>query len=539
VAATTTTSPSGSSLVIADRAEAKLTDNFNPFDTSSPLYQLGVPFYIYEPLVQYNDLGDDQYYPWLAGSWSFSSSGSTITFNLRTGVKWDDGSNFTAADVAYTFNLLKDNPSIAYGLPIVSAIASNANTFTLTLSQPGYAYLYDIARVPIVKSGYAGRAGLTTYVDQAPDGTGPYTLAGSGAFRPQRVVLTGRAGYWQSNEPAIHQLVFPAYPDNGAITSALQSGSLDWAGTELTDVVTDYVDKDKSLNHYWGPPVDCIALELNLARGPMATLRVRQAISDVIDRDALSRAMSGGMELPASSASGLVLPTDSQFLVRADTADIADGGDAAGAVPLMKAAGYHLGQHGYWTDAAGHLVQFTIEDPVSTALATGATLMASQLRAAGFDTSASLVTAARWRRDLTDGHFYASIMASTGGPSPFYMYQDWLDPALVVHGHAQGGDFEQLDKATAPKVAAAVNADLDNYTDSLSDSAGAEASVRALATLVSQELPVVPLMYGVAWGEFSTRHATGWPDGQDPYEPAIPKAPFAEYTVLQLSPSSP
>jgi hypothetical protein len=45
-------------------------------------------------------------------------------------------------------------------------------------------------------------------------------------------------------------------------------------------------------------------------------------------------------------------------------------------------------------------------------------------------------------------------------------------------------------------------------------------------------------MYGVAWAEFSTRHASGWPNGQDAYEPAAPVAPFAEYTVLQLGPPS-
>ena len=43
-------------------------------------------------------------------------------------------------------------------------------------------------------------------------------------------------------------------------------------------------------------------------------------------------------------------------------------------------------------------------------------------------------------------------------------------------------------------------------------------------------------MYGVAWAEFSTRHASGWPDGQDNYDPATPAPPFAEYTVLQSRP---
>ena len=44
---------------------------------------MGVPWFIYEPLLEYNELQVDQYYPWLAESWSISTSGETITFDLR------------------------------------------------------------------------------------------------------------------------------------------------------------------------------------------------------------------------------------------------------------------------------------------------------------------------------------------------------------------------------------------------------------------------------------------------------------------------
>ena len=594
-----TPAPAGpaSRLVVADQAEPVLSDNFNPFDAASSLYQMGVPFYIYEPLVEYDELGNNQYYPWLASSWSFSSSGSTITFNLRPNAKWDDGSRFTASDVAYTFNLLKDNPAINDGLPIVSAVATNPTTFTLTLAQPGYAYLYQIALVPIVKNGYAAGKDPAVFVDTRPDGTGPYVLARDQGFTPRRVVLDARAGYWQSGLPAIDELVFPAYPSDKAIGSALASGSVDWAGIEMTNVQAGFVKKDATDNHYWGPPVDCIALELNLARGATAGPAVRRAISDAINRTALSAAMSGGLDPPASSASGLVLPMDGQFLVNDDTGDIAQGGDLAAVAPVMRAAGFHIGAEGFWaittrttittpttstpsrttttstpttasttsttttTSARStttrpkskapkaksakssvtttQLVSLSIEDPVGTTLATGAEFLAGELRKAGFDATADLVPADRWRRDLTDGNYVATILAGEPGPSPFYMYQDWLDPAQVVGGHAVGGDYERLERATDPKLAAEVTSDLAAYTTSLSDSEGAKTAIDSLAQLVDQDLPVIPLLYGVAAGEFNTRHATGWPTSSDPYEPASPKAPFAEYTVLQLSAAKP
>ena len=241
-------------MTVEPALEGRLTDNFNPFDTSSVLSQMGVPSFIYEPLVEFNELQVDQYYPWLAESWSFSTSGQTITFNLRPGVTWDDGSPLSAADVAYTFNLIKANPGLGYGLPIVSAVATNPMTFTLTLSQPGYALLYNIARVPIVKNGYAGNVSLRRYVDSHPDGTGPYQLAHRDDASPGRLVLTARPHYWQQGEPAIDQLVFPTFSSTNAVISALRTGAIDWAGNFMPDVAATYVGKDAGGEPFLGAP---------------------------------------------------------------------------------------------------------------------------------------------------------------------------------------------------------------------------------------------------------------------------------------------
>jgi peptide/nickel transport system substrate-binding protein len=536
-AATTTPRPGESYLVIEPRTETSLTDNFNPFDTASPLTQMGVPSYIYEPLVQDDELQVDQYYPWLAESWSFSMSGQTITFDLRPRVRFDDGSFLTAADVAYTFDLLKDNPTINDGLPIVSAVATNPTTFTLTLKRAAYPYLYNISRVPIVKAGFAAGTNPVDYVDKQPDGTGPYALAEPSNFTDKLVVLTAHRGYWQAGLPEINQLKFPAFPDSAAVTTALRAGTLDWAASYLPDVETSYVQKDPTNNHYWFPPVNCVALELNLAEYPTDNLSLRQAISDAIDRDALSQQTNGGFDPPATTTSGLVLPTDGQFLSEASSNDIEKDGDTAAATLLMLGAGFHLSAAGYWANASGRVARLNIVDPVGTSLADVASVVAEQLRSAGFDASAGVVPASRWLSDLALGHFTGSVLSSASGPTPYYMYESWLDPALIAHGRADGGDYVRLDSATDPSVAATVTDDLDDFADSPTGSATAQVAAQALGDVVSQEMPVVALLYGVAWGEFSTRRAEGWPSADDPYEPPVPEAPFAEYTVLQLEPS--
>jgi len=522
-------------LVIVAAPEPRLPDNFNPFAVTSSLYATGAPFYIYEPLVQYNELQDGQYYPWLAKSWAFSSSGDTVTFELRSGARWDDGSPFSAADVAYTFNLLKQYPDLASPLPIVSAVATTRLTFTLTLSRPAYSYLYYIAKVPIVKVGFAAHHDPLTYVDRAPDGTGPYVLAKASDATSSRVVLSARRSYWQG-EPPVPKLVFPAYPDQAAVEKAFASGKVDWASFYPGN--SQPGGRSARGTGYWFPPVNVVAFELNLAKHPEDQLGFREAVSDALDRTRLSTSATAGMEPPATSLSGLVLPRDASYLTAKDTRDVAAHADPARSAALMRALGYKRGARGYWTNQAGEIPVLGIQDPAGTLLGSLAGSVAAQLRAAGFPAKANLVSLGRWQSDLATGSFDSSLVAGARGPSPFYEFRGWLDASLVSHGLARGGDYEHLDASTDPSLAALASRELAAYQASPPGTAGEDSSLAALGNLVATYLPVVPLLYGVAWGEHSTARWAGWPTGSGPYEPPDPEGPYAEYTVLQLSPSS-
>ena len=515
----------GTSLVVEPAIEPVLTDNFNPFDASSPLGAMGAPDFIYEPLLQYDELQVDQYYPWLAQSWTFSTSGLTITFNLRSGVHWDDGSPLTAADVAYTFNLLRAYPAIAHGLPIVSAVASSPSTFVLTLSRPGYSYLYDIAQVPIVKAGFASGHDPSTYAVKDPDGTGPFMLARPSDASRSRVVLTARPKYWQSGSPSVSQLVFPAYKDVGAVQAALASGALDWAGNFMPDVARDFLDKDQKDNHFWAPPVGMVSLVPNLGRYPLDQAAVREAISQAISRKGLSQSVTGGVDPPATSSTGLVVPVDGSYLSASQANDVDSTAQAVAAAKTMTAAGFHLGPR-YWEDRAGKAVAFTISAQAGTVDASVAVALAAQLRASGFDVTATSLSARAWASTWAGGNFTAALYSVATGPSPYYLYQGWMS------SRAAGADpAPAAKKMLAPSVALA------RYQDNPPTSAAATSAIKSLAAYVSDQVAVVPLMYSVAWAEYSTRHATGWPNGANPYEPASPSAPFDEYTVLQLTPT--
>src|SRR5215475_13561262 len=104
----TSSGPSGV-LTIDNESGGTWTCNFNPFNLSYISYSLGN---VYEPLVFVNTLQSGQATPWLATSWAWGSGNKTLTFNIRKGVKFHNGDPLTAADVVYTFNLLKAHKAL-------------------------------------------------------------------------------------------------------------------------------------------------------------------------------------------------------------------------------------------------------------------------------------------------------------------------------------------------------------------------------------------------------------------------------------------
>ena len=115
-------SGSGAIMTIAREGNTVFARNFNPF---SPDADLGTTTAIYEPLVVYTPT-NGKYTPWLATGWTWGRTPTSLTFNLRHGVKWSDGQPFTASDVTYTFGILKKYFA-GGGFPYVtSVVATNA-----------------------------------------------------------------------------------------------------------------------------------------------------------------------------------------------------------------------------------------------------------------------------------------------------------------------------------------------------------------------------------------------------------------------------
>lgn len=519
-----------STLVIEDNPVSPFTQSFNPYDSNDTAYEVNAVGMIYEPLLQFDNMKPGTVYPWLAKSYSFSNNGKSITFSLRTGVKWNDGQPFTSKDVAFTFNLLKQNKAInLYGVNPTSIDTPDANTVTLNFDTPQYTNLFYIAGnvYMVPQHVWSTVSNPSTWADATPVGTGPYKL---GQFSTQGFTLTKNASYWQPVK--IANLDFPSYVSNTTASLALSKGEIDWGGNDIANIDKTYVAADPTHNHYWFAPANVVTLELNVTKAPLNDQAVRQAISAGIDRSQLSTIGETSYEKPATSSGGLLLPVDDKFLAPSLTNDLSASADTNKVSQILTADGYAK-TGGKWTKN-GQQITFTIEDPSSYSdYFQDDSLIAQQLNNEGFNvTVAPGVTPDAWTSDYNSGNFQATIHWGQQGPSPYYQYDNWLDANLTapIGQTAPNGDEERYNDPAAQAALAA-------YA-STDDPTAQQTALNQLQQIVATAAPVIPLLYGAAWDEYSTKKFTGWPTADNPYEDPTPNSPFMEYTVLQLTPVS-
>jgi peptide/nickel transport system substrate-binding protein len=528
----------GKPLVVESTPLAPMTDNFNPLSSTSTGFITNAVALYNEPLYIWNYLQPTQApIPVLAsGQPTWSNGGKSLTIPVRAGVKWSDGKPFSAADVAFTFNMIKANPSLyTSGAPVASgATATSPTSVTINFAKPQYANLFLIGQVYIVPQHVWSKVGNpVTYTDPHPVGTGPYVL---GKFSPQGYTLKANPFYRDKSAVKVPEVDFPSYNTNANLVPPIASGQIDWAGNYVTNIQGNFLSKSPD-NHTWlsSAPYfstnNVVSLFVNTHKAPLNDPAVRQAISFGINRQQLSQQAETGYELPVSSTSGLMLPAHQSFLDPALANNLPAAGDAAKVTSILKGDGWTK-TGGKWTKN-GRKLSFKISDPIPYSdYYQGDQLIAHQLNALGFDVTVDGIgNPTVWAGDVTNGTFDTTIHWSNQGPTPFAFYDEWMDATLSAPvGKPATGDFGRF---SSPQAQAAIT----QYESSPSSTVQAQA-ITKLEHVMDTQVPVVPLLYGGAWAEFSTRNYTGWPTASNPYMPPVPNTPYILETVLHLKPKS-
>src|SRR5579863_2009728 len=195
------TTSSKAILKIAAQSYDFAQSGFNPYNGHPNAGVLGL---VYETLYFVN-VNDGSFTPMLATNYQWNSDNTQVTFNIRQNVKWNDGQPFTANDVAFTFNMMKQYPatdSSGVWTYLSSVTAPDANTVIMTFQKAYPPALVTIAgHVYIVPQHIFANVGdPTQYLTDHPVGTGPFTLT---RYQTDLAVFDKFAGYWQADKVKI------------------------------------------------------------------------------------------------------------------------------------------------------------------------------------------------------------------------------------------------------------------------------------------------------------------------------------------------
>ncbi len=223
-AATTTTAPAMQEPELIEVVVSEDSDiyNFDPKNSAGGEFDAPVFTTIYETLAWTSPSGD--VLPRLATDWTISEDKMTYTFNLREGVKFHNGADFTAHDVVYSVNR-----AVSQGIPMVQQRAQNLESVTAVddytvvyqLKQPSTAFLLNIADT----TGLGFSSILTSTAPAhgtTPVGTGPFTFV---SYVPgSELVLDVNRDYWDPSVlPSYDRIRVRIIKEDASMVAALNS----------------------------------------------------------------------------------------------------------------------------------------------------------------------------------------------------------------------------------------------------------------------------------------------------------------------------
>jgi peptide/nickel transport system substrate-binding protein len=274
----------------------------------------------------------------LAESWDVSSDGLTVTLNLRKGVKFHDGSDFTSADAVYSMNSNAEASVDRAKTPYTNVEEIKAlddYTVQVTLAQPDIRFIYnmsDRAGIMVPEGFFEANDAATTVI-----GTGPFEFA---EYRiDQDLTMTRFEDYWGKKpyfETAIHRFI----PDETAAINALLGGELDFVASVIAegmDRVFTVSENNDDIELMLIPGTEVSYWLLKPTVPAFQDIRVRQAIQYGHNRQAHIDAATAGTATPSCS---MAVPSG----VAWDSDYCPYPYDPEKAVQLLEEAGYGPGE---------------------------------------------------------------------------------------------------------------------------------------------------------------------------------------------------
>ncbi len=525
---TSSGSSGGSTLTISNESGSTWNCQFNPFNENVN-WELFGP--VYEPLVFIDSLESGKASPWLAKSWTWSDNDTVVTFTMRSGVKWQDGVPLTAADVVYTYNLIKKHPALDLNSDwsvLKSVVQKGSNQVVMTFNGSGLTDFYLVAyETPIVPEHIRSKiANPVTYPDKNPVGSGAYKIS---SCTPENIKFVANPNYYIPGEPKIQTVNYPAFLSNTPANQELADGQAQWGNQFIPSIQSFYAAKSPN-NKYWFPPTLNNDLFVNLTKPLLDNVAVREAMSYAIDRSKVSTDGEYGYEPPANQ-SGIVTPTFSSWEDTSLTSQYNYSYDPAKAEQILTAAGFTKGSNGIFQNSAGQQLNFTVINIGDYSdFVADMQIVQQEFKAVGIGLTVDNLSSNAFDSDLFDGDYQLAYYYETGGPTPYYEFRQWLDSANSAPiGQAASYNYERYDNP-------ATDALLSEYADTTSSTLQ-HTIMDQLEQVMLTDVPVIPIVESVDWYEYNTGAFTGWPTASNPYaQPGPAQNPDFGWTLLHLAP---
>lgn len=257
-------------------------------------------FTLYDRLVSFDD--QLRFNPQLAESWTVSDDQTSVTFKLRSGATFHDGTPINAAAIKVNIDRMLDpainNTNRPLWDPIAGADVVDDLTITIRTKGPYALLLNTLAHGSgAIVSAAALAANGGDSMTQNPVGSGPYMLE---SFEPgQEVVLVPYEGYW-GGKPALDKIVLRYIPEAATRVAALKSGSVDIIDNLPTHMITS-IEADSSLQVLSGPSLRPMGFAMQTTKPPLDQKAVRQALNHAVPVEAIADKLFFGFARPSDA----------------------------------------------------------------------------------------------------------------------------------------------------------------------------------------------------------------------------------------------
>ena len=509
---------------------------WNPFNGGSAMGVVGLQ---YETLFLYDPI-KDTYTPWLATNTmdaGWDSAKTTYTIAVRQGVNWSDGSALTAADVAFSLNIYKDQKTTLGSnlFDMVNTVTASGNNVVVTFKgTPSYQeFASDLYNFPIVPAAVwqaydkADDGSFLNVVNMNGVGSGPYMYK---TAAQDRMVWVKNPAWWASAAaPAGYGLtVGPTYvvdlvnSSNNAALSELLSGGLDLDNNYLPGIAqlissgtypnlaTYYASTPYMLagNTAWLVP--------NTKHKPLDDAAFRKALAESINPADVVNKDYGGI-VSAADPTGL-LPVWDKYIDHAQTKTFGSPFNLSKAITDLAAAGYRKGSDtscpgGCVINKDGSAINLKLEVPDGWSdWMEAENLIAADAAKAGIKITpshpayATVVSDEKGASTTAAPTFDLVVDNSVQiGNTPWVYYDYIFHQPQQATGAGRSRNLEQFDSPAAWKL-----------VQQLDQTPTSDAT--AMANICSQiqkiqltTEPIIPLWYNGEWSQVSNTVWTNWP----------------------------